>query len=314
MAERQVCPNCKSDNIIHSNGDVVCANCGMVIGQVQVIGVQQQPKTTIWSYRGNAGNGTSLSPKEKQQLKLQRPYIERVAKDKTELNIMRMVEKLGGELALPLNVRGEAMISAKKLLKNQRSGKQTKLNVNDIVVLSIYKACRISAIMRRMKDISDACKRIGLDYPPNKIFNKAHKVELFIINRTSAEYLPVIIGKLYSNQEVHKRIEPFAPIGEYIREMQELAAGILKKVNMSGRNPWLIAAAAVCLADSAFRDDSGVIGRKMITEIADCGRSNLSEVVNTIREQADIETLLSPKQRELIESIKVGRRHQKRIG
>jgi transcription initiation factor TFIIB len=185
MKLTEKCPECGSENLIkdYESGERVCGDCGFVLTSHSMDSGKEwraftleeealkarggQPtdysvfdkglSTEIGSFRskGYDALGRPLSPKAKRQIdRLRRwHFTTRVHKsiDRNLFTAMTELERLSDKLSIPKETkRGAAIIYRKALKKNLIRGRSIK----GIVVAALYIACRITGVIRTLKEIS----------------------------------------------------------------------------------------------------------------------------------------------------------------
>lgn len=285
------CPLCGGQTI-QDSGEIICASCGAVLGQANNKNSEERPyvKPSVWNY-------TSFKEGESQLL----------SKDRTELRIALMIEKLGDELGLSISVKGEAVLLSRRILRAAREVRakgagSERLTVEDITISSLILACRIAKVPRSIKDVVNAGKRGGFEVKGNDVFRKVLKAVLSsgVRYRHSDpnDYTGYLVSRLVSDRQVENSISQYVNPNEYARFLHRKALTVLSTVKMmEGRSPWLMAASSICLADQVLSGGTGLIGRTEISRVAGCGLSNINETFALIKRSARL--TLEPSETEL---------------
>lgn len=294
------CPLCGGQTV-QDSGEIICKSCGAVLGQA---GQENnygggegtlRVKPSVWNY-------TSFKEGESQLL----------SKDRTELRIALMIEKLGDELGLPISVKGEAVLLSRRILKAAREVRAKKkegtsserLTVEDITISSLILACRLTKVPRSIKDVVNAGKRIGFESKGHDIFRKVLKSVLSsgvrYQHNDPDDYASYLVNRLISDKQVGNSIAQYVNPNEYARFLHRKALAILSTTSrtmMEGKSPWLMAASSICLADQVLSGGYGLIGRVEVSRVAGCGLSNINETFALIKRSAKLK--LEPNETEL---------------
>ena len=234
---------------------------------------------SIWEYASKLGTDYTLDPR-----------------NRTDTHLIRFIDILSELLKLAPSSKGTALKMAKEILKDMRTEKlRTKLSIADIAVVAVYKTVRVEGIPKNLKAVEAACKQMGYQYKANKIFSRASRIGVEIPQPDSKNYVRYIVGQLFGDTEVKKEIPEGISAIKYFQNLMEIAQLVVDTVRFPGRNPWLIAAAAVSYADRQMLV-SPILSKDRLSKIANCGRTNfkiLLELIDTRVDKKQIEKILA---------------------
>jgi hypothetical protein len=225
---------------------------------------------SIWEYASKLGTDYTLDPR-----------------NRTDTHLMFFIDKLSDLLKLAPSSKGTALKMAKEILKDMRTGKlRTKLSIADIAVVAVYKTIRVEGIPKSLKAVESACKQMGYQYKANKIFSRASRIGVEIPQPDSKNYVRYIVGQLFSDNGVKNALPPGVNPVRYFQNLMEIGQFVVSTVKFPGRNPWLIAAAAVSYADRQMLTSS-ILSKDQLSKIANCGRTNFKVLLGLIDSRVD---------------------------
>ncbi len=181
--DKYECPACGSRSLFidYSRGEIVCSNCGLVIGD-QII--DQGPEwraftsdeqasrdrvggpmdltkfdkglTTIIGKQNVDAFGNKISGKTRSQIHRLRRWQIRTkvhSSDKRNLAVaMTELHRISSQLGIPQNIRATAAVIYRKALKKKLTRGRTILGM---VAASLYLACRVHSVPRPLEEIGD---------------------------------------------------------------------------------------------------------------------------------------------------------------
>lgn len=256
------CPECGSTHLIRSydRGDIVCANCGLVItdrivdsgpewraftpeekqkrsrvGAPTTLTIHDKGLSTVIDWRDKDATGKKLEPKRRIEVIRWRKWQIRTrvhsSIDRNLAQAMNELDRISAQLNLPKNVKEEAAIVYRKAVEK---GLVRGRSIEAVMSASIYAACRTHKIPRTIEDIAKYT-RCG-----RKDVARCYRLLLKEINiriplADPETFIPRIAGELN--------------LGGLI---QSKAAEIIKKAKemglTAGKDPTGLAAAAVYIA------------------------------------------------------------------
>jgi transcription initiation factor TFIIB len=172
---QHVCNLCKSASIIFDEptGETVCSQCGTVTSERQMT-IENELKTkersgmplslvypdkglsTVITYSNTDANGTSLSQDQISSINKIR-YYDRLSDSKNHVRNLKNAFSVMAALKDKLNLTDPMMErSAYYYRKTLSSGLIKGRSIKEMVVASVYTACKEMDIPRRLEDISEA--------------------------------------------------------------------------------------------------------------------------------------------------------------
>ena len=172
---QHACNVCKSASIIfdESTGESVCSQCGTVASERQMI-IEKEVKTkersgmslslvypdkglsTIINYSNTDANGTSLNQDQLSRINKIR-YYDRLSDNKSHARNLKNAFSVMAALKDKLNLTDPILErSAYYYRKTLSSGLIKGRSIKEMVVASVYTACKEMEIPRRLEDISEA--------------------------------------------------------------------------------------------------------------------------------------------------------------
>ena len=169
------CNLCKSSSIIfdESTGETVCSQCGTVVSERQMI-IERELKTkersgmpfslvypdkglsTVITYSNTDAYGTSLSQDQISSINKIR-YYDRLSDSKNHIRNLKNAFSVMAALKDKLNLTDPIIErSAYYYRKTLSSGLIKGRSIKEMVVASVYAACKEMDIPRRLEDISEA--------------------------------------------------------------------------------------------------------------------------------------------------------------
>jgi transcription initiation factor TFIIB len=256
------CPDCGSSNLIkdYQRAEVICENCGLVIREEiadrgpewRAFDKEQRDKrartgpptkytmhdkglSTVISWKNRDAYGRTIPTRQRAQLfrlrKWQRRTMISNAVEQNLAHAFSELNKLSSQMNLPRSTRERAgMIYRKAAKKNLIRGR----SVEDVVVATVYAACRLAGMPRTLDELSKVSRiprrDIGRTY---RFIVRELKLKINVQNPLA--YITRFCSKLKLNQKVMKKAT------EILNESIE------KELN-SGRGPVGVAAAAIYVA------------------------------------------------------------------
>ena len=172
---QNVCSLCKSASIIfdESTGETVCSQCGTVASERQMT-IENELKTkersgmpfslvypdkglsTVITYSNTDANGTSLNQNQLSTINKIR-YYDRLSDSKNHVRNLKNAFSVMAALKDKLNLTDPIIErSAYYYRKTLSSGLIKGRSIKEMVVASVYAACKEMDIPRRLEDISEA--------------------------------------------------------------------------------------------------------------------------------------------------------------
>jgi transcription initiation factor TFIIB len=175
LTSQHVCNLCKSSSIIFDEltGETVCSQCGTVASERQIT-IEKELKTkersgmplslvypdkglsTVITYSNTDANGTSLNRDQLSTINKIR-YYDRLSDSKNHVRNLKNAFSVMAALKDKLNLTDPIIErSAYYYRKTLSSGLIKGRSIKEMVVASVYAACKEMEIPRRLEDISEA--------------------------------------------------------------------------------------------------------------------------------------------------------------
>jgi len=284
LRTKMVCSECGSSSLLrdYDTGELICQSCGYVISSTLIdqgpewraFDQEQRDKlprvgapmtwtihdkglSTTIGWQDRDASGHRLSPKERVRLYRLREWQKRSkVSDSTQRNLahaLSEISRIAYKLNLPRNVAETSSIIYRHALQKQITRGRT---IQNLVVASIYMACRQCSVIRTLEDVAFAAtitkKEAARDYR-------------FLLRELNPE-VPQVNPQGYISKIVNKL--------SLTGETEMLAMSILTKASKlrltSGRGPSGIAAACIYISSQLTdeRRTQGEIAKEaQVTEV-----------------------------------------------
>jgi transcription initiation factor TFIIB len=279
-----VCSECGSSSLLrdYDTGELICQSCGYVISSTLIdqgpewraFDQEQRDKlprvgapmtwtihdkglSTTIGWQDRDASGHRLSPKERVRLYRLREWQKRSkVSDSTQRNLahaLSEISRIAYKLNLPRNVAETSSIIYRHALQKQITRGRT---IQNLVVASIYMACRQCSVIRTLEDVAFAAtitkKEAARDYR-------------FLLRELNPE-VPQVNPQGYISKIVNKL--------SLTGETEMLAMSILTKASKlrltSGRGPPGIAAACIYISSqitNEIRTQGDIAKAAQVTEV-----------------------------------------------
>ena len=172
---QQVCNSCKSMSVIFDEpkGETVCTDCGIVISEKQMIlekGIESKDTTgmpsslvypdkgltTVITNQNTDANGTSLSQDQISSVNKIR-YYNKLSDSKNHIRNLKNAFAVMAAIKDKLNLTDPVIERAAYYYRKTLNSQLIKgRSIKEMVVASVYAACKEMDIPRRLEDISES--------------------------------------------------------------------------------------------------------------------------------------------------------------
>jgi transcription initiation factor TFIIB len=280
------CPECGSKNLIHDeeSGEIVCGNCGLVVGEVAIserpewtdeegsesrsrvgtpisFSLHDKGLTTTIGREGKDTLGRELPLNTKLQMSRLRKWQGKSA-DRNLDQAMAELDRLADKLHIPESIKEKAAIVYRRALKK---GLVRGRSIAAMTAAALYASCRMTQTPRTLKDIS---------------------VHSPIDRKDIARYYRLVLRELNLRMPIpgaEERIPKIAAkvgIGE---KTQQTAIEILRRAGKmtAGKDPMGLVAAALYIA-CVMNDEKRTL--KMIADAAGVTEVTIKKRCEGLRE------------------------------
>ncbi|SDN19611.1 Transcription initiation factor IIB (TFIIB) [Halogranum gelatinilyticum] len=294
-SEEQVCPECNSDSIVHSGGELVCDDCGLVLDEQNIdrgpewrafnqnerdsksrVGapttktMHDKGLTTQIDWKNKDAYGRSLSSEKRSQMHRLRKWQERIrTKDAGERNLqfaLSEMDRMASALGAPRSTREVASVLYRRALNEDLIRGRS---IEAVSTSCLYAACRMEGIPRSLDEVTEVArvpyKEIGRTY---RYIAQELKLEMQPVD--PKEYVPRFASELGVSEEVKQKANEIIDVSA--------EQGLL-----SGKSPTGFAAAALYAASLLCNE------KKTQREVAEV--SQVTEVTIRNRYQEQIEAM-----------------------
>lgn len=256
MIAKETCPDCGSHDFFHARdrGEVICKKCNFVLDESVIDFTEEHRSFEFEDMEKNSRTGAPFDPRiadnlgtaigNRQDLnKLNtktKKLIRRIKKKNAwtssslqqNLNsALGNLKVISGQLNLPERVEREA---AGIYRQAAEQGLTLKRSIENLVVGSVFIACKMHGVARALKEFADAS---GVDV---KILAKTYKMMLRELNLKIDPTDPIdFIGRFASDLDLSAKVQTKAI---------KFIEGIKKKGLMSGLSPVSVAASTLYIA------------------------------------------------------------------
>lgn len=287
------CPECERESLVADDvhGEVVCEECGCVVGTAQIdtgpewsaythdqsqqrsrVGapltrtMHDRGLTTKIDWKNTDAQGQALSERKRSQLRRLRTWQERIrTKDAGERNLqlaLAEINRMASALGVPRPVREVASVVYRQALEeNLVQGR----SIEGVATSALYAACRKEKIPRSLDEVSDVSR-----------------VERVEIGRTY-RYLAAQLDLEMRPVDPRRYLPRFCSELDLGGDIQQYAADILEQSAeaglLSGKSPTGLAGAAIYIAALEHGN------KRTQSEIADVAQVTEVTIRNRYQEQ-----------------------------
>jgi transcription initiation factor TFIIIB Brf1 subunit/transcription initiation factor TFIIB len=288
------CPECKVP-LVDGGEEMVCPRCGMVEAKEyfdppSTAEDLQTARQALGSYMGTlrmtqkerATRGVAGSNSRYEYLKVLSDFAGRDEGPAEACD--RIIRRVAEKLFLPRVVQEEASSVARTVLASHRNHRRVTLAA--VSAFSLVAACRIERVTSvSVREIIAAHTALGRKVDSSSFIQLALESPIKIQPRRPEDYIGRVLARLSSDRGLSGRLSSRGVSQtSYFNSLRETANQLLlevKAIDLSGRRPCALAAAAVYSAEVAL--SALELRKKRLTQrlVAECGDA----AEYTIREQ-----------------------------
>jgi transcription initiation factor TFIIB len=293
--ESETCPECDSEQLVSSDDELVCDDCGLVVEEEMIdrgpewrafnqgerdsksrVGapttqtMHDKGLTTQIDWKDKDAYGRSISSKKRSQMQRLRKWQERIrTKDAGERNLqfaLSETDRMASALGVPRSVREVASVIYRRALSEDLIRGRS---IEGVATACLYAACRQEGIPRSLEEVTAVSrveqKEIGRTY---RYISKELGLKMEPVD--PKEYVPRFCSELEVSEEVKMKAN----------EIIDVTA---EKGLLSGKSPTGFAAAAIYAASLLCNEKQT---QRAVAEVA-----QVTEVTIRNRYQEQIEAM-----------------------
>lgn len=290
--DKEVCPECNG-NIIESEGERICNNCGLVIDDQNIDRgpewrafnhkekqeksrtgapitktIHDKGLTTTIDWKDKDAYGRNISSRKRSQMNRLRKWQNRIrAKDSGERNLqfaLSEIDRMASALGLPESIRETASVIYRRALEEDLIRGRS---IEGVATASLYAACRSDSKPRSLEEVADVSrverKEIGRTYR-------------YISSELDIEVRPIdpkkFVPRFTSELELSEKVSTKA---------KEIIDKTAEKGLLSGKSPTGFAAAAIYAASLLCNE------KRTQKEVAEVAQVTEVTIRNRYQEQVD---------------------------